>query len=91
MIRDPAPAPLSGAFRAVWRWHFYAGLLVLPFLMLHVTIIIVVWKLIINKIFIFIEDIFKYFFSCNSFWIGQIQIRARMQDLSRIRIGIRIT
>lgn len=26
--------PLSGAFRAVWRWHFYAGLLVLPFLML---------------------------------------------------------
>ena len=34
MIRDPAPAPLSGAFRAVWRWHFYAGLLVLPFLML---------------------------------------------------------
>ena len=27
-------APLSGAFRAVWRWHFYAGLLVLPFLML---------------------------------------------------------
>jgi uncharacterized iron-regulated membrane protein len=34
MTRDPAPAPLSGAFRAVWRWHFYAGLLVLPFLML---------------------------------------------------------
>jgi len=27
-------APLSGAYRAVWRWHFYAGLLVLPFLML---------------------------------------------------------
>lgn len=25
---------LSGAYRAVWRWHFYAGLLVLPFLML---------------------------------------------------------
>ena len=34
MTHDPAPAPLSGAFRAVWRWHFYAGLLVLPFLML---------------------------------------------------------
>ena len=32
MTHDPAPAPLSGAFRAVWRWHFYAGLLVLPFL-----------------------------------------------------------
>jgi uncharacterized iron-regulated membrane protein len=34
MTRDPASEPLSGAFRAVWRWHFYAGLLVLPFLML---------------------------------------------------------
>lgn len=29
-----APAILSGAYRTVWRWHFYAGLLVLPFLML---------------------------------------------------------
>ena len=28
------PAALSSAYRAVWRWHFYAGLLVLPFLML---------------------------------------------------------
>ncbi len=28
------PAPLSGAYRVVWRWHFYAGLLVLPVLML---------------------------------------------------------
>lgn len=27
-------AVLSGSFRAVWRWHFYAGLLVLPFLCL---------------------------------------------------------
>lgn len=26
--------PLSGAWRAVWRWHFYAGVLVMPFLML---------------------------------------------------------
>jgi uncharacterized iron-regulated membrane protein len=25
---------LSGAYRAVWRWHFYAGLVVAPFLML---------------------------------------------------------
>ena len=25
---------VSDAFRAVWRWHFYAGLVVLPFLML---------------------------------------------------------
>ncbi|MBX9802831.1 MAG: PepSY domain-containing protein [Caulobacteraceae bacterium] len=34
MKSNPAPELLSGAFRAVWRWHFYAGLLVLPFLML---------------------------------------------------------
>lgn len=26
--------PISGAYRAVWRWHFYAGLIVLPVLML---------------------------------------------------------
>ena len=29
-----ARAPLSGAYRTVWRWHFYAGLLVLPVLCL---------------------------------------------------------
>ncbi len=29
-----AAAPLSGAWRVVWRWHFYAGLICLPFLML---------------------------------------------------------
>ena len=34
MRSETAPTPLSGAWRAVWRWHFYAGLLVLPFLML---------------------------------------------------------
>ncbi|QPC86867.1 PepSY domain-containing protein [Mesorhizobium sp. NBSH29] len=27
-----AVAPASDLYRAVWRWHFYAGLLVLPFL-----------------------------------------------------------
>ena len=32
---DAAPgAPLSDAYRAVWRWHFYAGVFVIPFLML---------------------------------------------------------
>ncbi|MGH7026370.1 PepSY-associated TM helix domain-containing protein [Brevundimonas sp.] len=25
---------MSGAYRAVWRWHFYAGVIVMPFLML---------------------------------------------------------
>ncbi|WP_151176092.1 PepSY-associated TM helix domain-containing protein [Hypericibacter terrae] len=30
---DAAP-PASSLYRAVWRWHFYAGLLVLPFLIL---------------------------------------------------------
>lgn len=36
MTAIPAPPTddLSGAYRAVWRWHFYAGLLVLPVLML---------------------------------------------------------
>lgn len=34
MPSDVAPTPLSAAYRTVWRWHFYAGLLVLPFLML---------------------------------------------------------
>ncbi len=29
-----APGPLSGIYRTVWRWHFYAGLICLPFLML---------------------------------------------------------
>jgi len=28
------PSPISGAYRAVWRWHFYAGLLTLPVLCL---------------------------------------------------------
>jgi uncharacterized iron-regulated membrane protein len=34
MTTSETPAGLSGAYRAVWRWHFYAGILVLPFLML---------------------------------------------------------
>ncbi|WGM30377.1 PepSY domain-containing protein [Brevundimonas sp. NIBR11] len=37
-IEPGAPSPASGllsdAYRTVWRWHFYAGLLVLPVLML---------------------------------------------------------
>jgi len=32
--RGEAPDIMSGAYRAVWRWHFYAGVLVMPFLML---------------------------------------------------------
>ncbi|MGH8902340.1 MAG: PepSY-associated TM helix domain-containing protein [Egibacteraceae bacterium] len=27
-----APAAMSGMYRAAWRWHFYAGLFVIPFL-----------------------------------------------------------
>ena len=34
MVTRSSPAPLSRAYRAVWRWHFYAGVLVMPFLML---------------------------------------------------------
>ncbi|MFE9085387.1 PepSY-associated TM helix domain-containing protein [Brevundimonas sp. NPDC003935] len=33
-MRATAPDAMSGAYRAVWRWHFYAGVLVMPFLML---------------------------------------------------------
>lgn len=33
-VRSYAQSPSSNIYRAVWRWHFYAGLLVLPFLML---------------------------------------------------------
>ncbi|MNS64060.1 PepSY-associated TM helix [compost metagenome] len=33
-IKGRAPDAMSGAYRAVWRWHFYAGVLVMPFLML---------------------------------------------------------
>ncbi|RZJ86526.1 MAG: PepSY domain-containing protein, partial [Brevundimonas sp.] len=32
--RSGAPDDLSGGYRAVWRWHFYAGVLVMPILML---------------------------------------------------------
>ncbi|MET4683199.1 PepSY-associated TM helix domain-containing protein [Brevundimonas faecalis] len=33
-LKNKAPDVMSGAYRAVWRWHFYAGVLVMPFLML---------------------------------------------------------
>lgn len=33
-MTDTNDTGLSSAWRAVWRWHFYAGLLVMPFLML---------------------------------------------------------
>ena len=33
-MTDTSPNGLSGTYRAVWRWHFYAGLFVLPVLML---------------------------------------------------------
>ena len=34
MKDSETPAPLSDAYRAVWRWHFYAGVCVMPFLLL---------------------------------------------------------
>ena len=30
----PASAPDAAAYRLVWRWHFYAGVVVMPFLLL---------------------------------------------------------
>ena len=42
---EAANQPSSSAFyRAVWRWHFYAGLYVIPFLMmLAVTGLFMLW------------------------------------------------
>ena len=34
MSATRSPISTSGAYQAVWRWHFYAGLLVMPVLML---------------------------------------------------------
>lgn len=40
--RDPAAS--TRLYRAVWRWHFYAGLVVVPFLvMLAVTGLVILW------------------------------------------------
>jgi uncharacterized iron-regulated membrane protein len=33
-VEEDAVPPASALYRAVWRWHFYAGLLVLPFMIL---------------------------------------------------------
>ena len=33
-VKNRATGLISDAYRAVWRWHFYAGVLVMPFLML---------------------------------------------------------
>ncbi|HEX8379122.1 MAG TPA: PepSY domain-containing protein [Allosphingosinicella sp.] len=30
----PASAPAGAAYRTIWRWHFYAGLFVLPFVLI---------------------------------------------------------
>ncbi|WP_394659584.1 PepSY-associated TM helix domain-containing protein [uncultured Novosphingobium sp.] len=41
----PVPSPASTAYRTIWRWHFYAGLFVLPFiLILSVTGAIYLFK-----------------------------------------------
>lgn len=60
-MTPPSPAPANPAarprihtdvYRAVWRWHFYAGLLVLPFL---------IWLAVTGGLFVFkdtIDDVF---------------------------------
>lgn len=48
----PAPAPGPSWYRAVWRWHFYAGLLVLPFL---------AWLAITGGAYLFQKDIDGWF------------------------------
>lgn len=43
--RDRAPAPAGALHRAVWRWHFFAGLFVAPFaVVLAVTGALYLWK-----------------------------------------------
>ena len=40
-----APKGTSSLYRAVWRWHFYAGLYVIPFLiMLAITGTLIMWS-----------------------------------------------
>ncbi len=34
MPTKPVPAPASAAYLTVWRWHFYTGLFVLPFILI---------------------------------------------------------
>ena len=41
---NTAPSGVHKLYFAVWRWHFYAGLYVIPFLiMLAITGIVMVW------------------------------------------------
>ncbi|MFZ4287765.1 PepSY-associated TM helix domain-containing protein [Variovorax sp. HJSM1_2] len=48
-----AAAPAAGnLYRAVWRWHFYAGLLVLPFL---------IWLAVTGGLYVFKAEIDGYF------------------------------
>lgn len=50
--RQTAPFVAGSLYRAVWRWHFYAGLLVLPFL---------VWLALTGGLFVFKQQIDGYF------------------------------
>lgn len=44
-LASPAGHPSSAVYRAVWRWHFYAGLLVAPFaIFLAITGAIYLWQ-----------------------------------------------
>ena len=45
-------APTNAFYRAVWRWHFYAGLLVLPFL---------IWLAVTGGLYVFKTQIDGYF------------------------------
>ncbi|RZL60801.1 MAG: PepSY domain-containing protein [Variovorax sp.] len=46
------PPPSGDLYRAVWRWHFYAGLLVLPFL---------IWLAVTGGLYVFKANIDGYF------------------------------
>lgn len=48
-----SPVDARSLYRAVWRWHFYAGLLVLPFL---------IWLAVTGALFVFNKDIDGYLY-----------------------------
>ncbi|WP_424933413.1 PepSY-associated TM helix domain-containing protein [Amaricoccus macauensis] len=49
VAQDDTPARLGALYRAAWRWHFYAGLYVIPFLtLLALTGLVMLWTSVIS-------------------------------------------
>jgi len=65
--RSGPPSRSPDLYRAVWRWHFYAGLLVLPFL---------IWLAITGSLYVFKAEI-DGFFHQRLMTVAQVQERER--------------